>query len=263
MKIDFLNSERVKVGDDEMIFFMHPNTLRDKLIETVEKIGAQKFFSSPEENIKKARENVAEYFFILGLKKISGLDWFLRQPHTSSGRVPTPKAMKLYIDQLMEEKKMSIAEEVKAKEDVWDARKDMDRLLDDATHALAEQTKSLAVAAVDSYDKVWSAGYSNVFLNPEFTEDMLVCESLFSLIDEVERLNDLFFRRISPVSPLDVLFGEDLGWPNLSPIGVVATHFSINGKNGALGIIGPTRLSYPRIIPVLKYFGNLISEVAR
>lgn len=81
MKIDFLNSERVKVGDDEMIFFMHPNTLRDKLIETVEKIGAQKFFSSPEENIKKARENVAEYFFILGLKKISGLDWFLRQPH--------------------------------------------------------------------------------------------------------------------------------------------------------------------------------------
>src|SRR3989337_1603398 len=115
--------------------------------------------------------------------------------------------MKLYIDQLMEEKKMSIAEEVKAKEDVWDARKDMDRLLDDATHALAEQTKSLAVAAVDSYDKVWSAGYSNVFLNPEFTEDMLVCESLFSLIDEVERLNDLFFLRIKlGLSPLLFFF---------------------------------------------------------
>ena len=80
MKVDFLNSERVKVGDDELIFFMHPNTLRDKLIETVEKVGAQRFFSSPEEDVKKVRENVAEYFFDLGLKKDSGQDWFLMQP---------------------------------------------------------------------------------------------------------------------------------------------------------------------------------------
>ena len=29
---------------------------------------------------------------------------FLRQPHTSAGRIPTPLAMKFYIDQLMEEK---------------------------------------------------------------------------------------------------------------------------------------------------------------
>ncbi len=81
MKVNFLTSDRCRVGDEELIYFMHPNTLRDKLIETVEKVGAQKFFSSPEESIKKARENVAEYFLILGLKKISGLDWFLRQPN--------------------------------------------------------------------------------------------------------------------------------------------------------------------------------------
>lgn len=80
MKIDFINSERVKVGDEELIYFMHPNTLRDKLIETVEKVGTQKFFSSPEEDVKKARENVAEYFFVLGLKKDSRQDWFLMQP---------------------------------------------------------------------------------------------------------------------------------------------------------------------------------------
>src|SRR3972149_7736971 len=43
---------------------------------------------------------------------------YLKQPHTSAGRIPTPTAMKFYIDQLMEEKKMSLAEEVKAKEDV-------------------------------------------------------------------------------------------------------------------------------------------------
>lgn len=186
---------------------------------------------------------------------------FLKQPHTSSGRVPTPKAMKLYVDQLMEEKSMSIAEEVKAKEEVWDSRGNIDKLLEEATHALANHTRSLAVATLDESDKVWHSGYKNVFSNPEFT-DSLVCESLFSLIEEVERMNDLFFHKGNPMSPFDLFFGEELGWQNLQPMGVIATRFNIGGKRGALGVIGSTRLSYPRIVPILKYYGSLLEEVA-
>ena len=76
---------------------------------------------------------------------------------------------------------MSLADEVKAKEDVTRGKGDIDRIMDEATHALARQTGSLAVAAVDSYDKIWHAGYANVFQNPEFA-DMMLCESLFSMI---------------------------------------------------------------------------------
>src|SRR3990172_4218401 len=73
---------------------------------------------------------------------------YLRQPHTSAGRIPTPRAMKFYIDQLMEEKQMSVAEEVKAKEEVVGARQDISVLLDEATHELAHITKSLSVATL-------------------------------------------------------------------------------------------------------------------
>lgn len=187
---------------------------------------------------------------------------FLKQIHTSSGRVPTPKAMKLYVDQLMEEKQMSLADEVKAKEEVNKGKGDIDKIMDEATHALAQQTGNLAVAAVDSYDKIWHAGYANVFSNPEFS-DMLVCESLFSMIDEVDRINELLFHQMDPASVLDVMFGEELSWPNLSPVGFVSTHFNIYGKKGALGVVGPTRLSYSRVVPVLKYFGSLIEEATR
>jgi heat-inducible transcriptional repressor len=186
---------------------------------------------------------------------------YLRQPHTSAGRVPSPTAMKFYIDQLMEERQMSLADEVKTKEEVWDARNDLDELLDEATHALAERTKSLAVAATDE-GKVWHAGYANVFVNPEFS-DIRTCANLFSFIEEAQRLHELFFERAMSGSPIDVLFGEELGWPELTPMGVVATHFSARGKKGALGVIGPVRLSYPTIIPTLRYFKNLIEEVSR
>ena len=186
---------------------------------------------------------------------------YLKQPHTSSGRIPTPFAMKFYIDQLMEERQMSLTEEVKTKEEVWDSRKNLDSLLEEATRALAERTKNLAVAATDE-GKIWRAGFSNIFLSPEFS-DIETCSNIFLIIEEVDKMTDLFFHRAVSGSPIDVLFGEDLGWPGFVPVGVVATHFNVYGKNVALGVIGPVRLSYPTVIPILKYFRNLILEVAR
>lgn len=186
---------------------------------------------------------------------------FLRQPHTSAGRVPTPKAMKFYIDQLMEERQMSITDEVKAKEEVWDKRKDIDDLLEEATHALAQRTHSLAVAAMDDGDRVWHSGYANVFLNPEFA-DLEATANLFSLLEEVKRMHELFFERMTGSLPVEVVFGEELGWPGFSPIGIVGTRFNAGGKEGALGIIGPTRLPYSEVFPIVKYFRDLIQEVA-
>jgi len=186
---------------------------------------------------------------------------YLKQPHTSAGRIPTPMAMKFYIDQLMEERQLSLAEEVKTKEEVWDARKDLDSLLEEATKALAERTHNLALAATDK-GKVWHSGYANIFLSPEFS-DIEACANLFSIIEEAERIKELFFEKAISGSPIDVLFGEDIGWPELSPVGMVATHFNVFGTNAALGVIGPVRLSYPTVIPVLKYFRNLIEEVAK
>ncbi|KKQ53349.1 hypothetical protein A2865_03875 [Candidatus Woesebacteria bacterium RIFCSPHIGHO2_01_FULL_39_17] len=185
---------------------------------------------------------------------------YLRQPHTSAGRIPSPKAMKFYIDQLMEERHMSVAEEVKVKEDVSGAKNNLDSFLDEATHALAQVTKSLAVAALDEEDKLWHSGYSYVFENPEFA-DFEATAQLFSFLEEVQRMHELFFRRMTGATPIEVIFGEELGWPGFSPIGVVATHFSAQGKHGALGIIGPARLPYSRVIPVVRYFRDVIEEV--
>ncbi len=117
------------------------------------------------------------------------------------------------------------------------------------------------MGTLDEGNKTWHAGYANLFSDPEFA-DLAVCESIFSLIEEASKMNELFFQRLNPTSPLDILFGEELGWPNFSPVGVVATHFRVHGKNAALGVIGPTRLSYPRIIPIMKYFSSMITEVA-
>jgi len=184
---------------------------------------------------------------------------YLRQPHTSAGRIPSPKAMKFYIDQLMEERHMSVAEEVKVKEGVVGAKDDLDLLLDEATHALSQATQSLSIAALSEEDKVWHAGYAHVFHNPEFA-DLEATTQLFSFLEEFQMMRELFFRRMTGESAVEVIFGEELGWPGFNPIGVVATHFDVRGKHGAIGVIGPARLAYSRVIPIVRYFRDVIEE---
>jgi heat-inducible transcriptional repressor len=185
---------------------------------------------------------------------------YLRQPHTSAGRIPSPRAMKFYIDQLMEERQMSLADEVKVKEDVRIKSGDIGGLLDEATHELSHVTQSLAVCTLDKQDKIWHAGYSHVFESPEFN-DFEATSSLFSFLEEMSQMRELFFRRMTGLSPVEVVFGEELGWPGFDTVGVVGSRFVIGDTQGALAVIGPTRLPYERVIPILRYFRDLIEEI--
>lgn len=236
-------------------------TIIDEYIETAEAVGSEALDKKYNLGVSPAtiRNEMAT------LTK-SG---YLRQLHTSAGRIPSPLAMKFYINQLMEEKQMSLVDEVKAKEEIWDSRANIDQLMVEATHALASRTKSLAIAAIKGLpagrqgkkDRFWQSGHSYIFKNPEFA-DINVCADLFSVLDQMDKLDRLFFASTQGTSPLDVLFGEELSWPGLAPTGIIATHFNVQGKPGALCIIGPARVDYGTVIPILRYFGNMIEEVA-
>ena len=185
---------------------------------------------------------------------------YLKQPHTSAGRVPTSKAMKFYIDQLMEEKHLSLTDEVRAKEEMATYKGDLDGIIDEATHGLAKRTKTLAVTTMDD-GSVWHAGYASLFENPGFA-DLDVCQSVFGLIEEYKKLHELFFERFVYQSPVEVLFGEELGWRFFEPVGIVARRFNVKGKTGVIGVIGPLEFDYPYIIPTVRYFGDLIEELS-
>lgn len=186
---------------------------------------------------------------------------FLRQPHASAGRVPTPVGFKFYISSLMEEKKLSVVDEVAAKEAIWDYRFEFDKLMREVTKALAQRTKNLAVAETGNGD-IYSAGYAHILDMPEFF-DIDVTRNVLELLDEAKRLESIFERAFGE-DPIHVLMGEDLEQEYLKPCGLVFTHFQAGGKHsGALGVIGPCRLNYPQVIPVVRYFGDLIREVTK
>lgn len=183
---------------------------------------------------------------------------FLKQTHTSSGRVPSSMGFKFYINELMQEKKMSVTEEVAAKEKVWDWRNDFSRLIREATRSLAEQTRYLAVSVTDEGD-IYHAGYSNILDIPEFY-DIDITKTILGMLDRLDVLRSLFEKPVSEET-VGVLLGEDLGYEYLEPCGLVFTHFQTPRHKGALGLIGPSRFDFARVIPVVRYYGELISNI--
>ena len=70
------------------IFFAHPITLFNQINKVLDKVGPENFFKSPHEEVKKAREGFAAYFFTLALKKYTERDWWLDQPDQNIKNYP-------------------------------------------------------------------------------------------------------------------------------------------------------------------------------
>lgn len=186
---------------------------------------------------------------------------YLKKTHSSSGRVPTPTGMKFYVNQLMKEKDMSVTEEVAVKESLWDYRNREQRFLKELTKTLADKTKALAVATTNDGD-IYCSGYANILDMPEFY-DIDVTRSLLATIDEFDYFRNLCSSIIDD-EDVHILLGEELGPKLHGPYGFVFTRFQTRmHKNGEVGVIGPTRLDYTYVVPAVRYFGNLVEEIAQ
>lgn len=183
---------------------------------------------------------------------------YLAKPHSSSGRIPTSKALKLYVNELMKERTMSVADEVEAKEKVWDLRTAESRFYRQLTRSLSQKTGTLAVATTEEGDLYFS-GYSNILEMPEFY-DIDITKNLLSLLDDVSHF-DMILKRMESESA--VLFGEEFGQESLRPYGFVFSKFTTRSDHhGSIGVVGPARLRYELIVPCVRYYGHLVSELA-
>ncbi len=185
---------------------------------------------------------------------------FLSQLHTSSGRVPTSMAIKFYVNELMKEKQLSVAEEVNVKSRVWDHRFSHDDLLREATKVLSERTKALCIATT-STGHTYHAGYGHLLNFIEF-ENLEITREVLYLLDSQPRLLEIFGRSATS-NPIHILVGDELGTGLFEPVSCIFADIRIGDQRGSLGIIGPNRQEYDRNIPFVRYVANLVNQIAQ
>jgi len=96
---------------------------------------------------------------------------------------------------------------------------------------------------------------------PEFQDPERIRE-LFSTLEERERLAEVLDSVLAKCE-VSVTFGADLDDPGLRHCAVVAAPYGGDRGDparGALGVIGPSRMDYARIIPLVRYCSRLVTE---
>lgn len=183
---------------------------------------------------------------------------YLNKSHSSAGRVPTPVAMKLYVNELMKERDLSVADEVSAKEKIWNSRDKLDQMLYQITRVLADKSNALAIALHDDYH-LYHSGYANLLQMPEFY-DIKVMRHVLQLIEEEQMLEEIFESSTSE-NLVQVVYGPELGNANLSPVGIIYMTFNVEGQPVHIALLGSSRFDYPYVIPMMKYVRKLIKEI--
>lgn len=62
---------------------------------------------------------------------------YLEQPHTSAGRIPSPKGYRLYVNELMEQQRLSLAETERINQSLQIKMEEMDRVISQAGRAVS------------------------------------------------------------------------------------------------------------------------------
>jgi len=132
-------------------------------------------------------------------------------------------------------------------------RAKMDRLLADAI-----EFARLALLESEHPDVVVE-GTAAVLSRPELND-----------VDRVRRLLGTFENKAGLVRMLSqlidgpgvrVVIGNDSDLTSDLDFSLVATTYGVGDQTGAVGIFGPSRMQYQRVIPLVDYFGERLSQV--
>jgi heat-inducible transcriptional repressor len=107
--------------------------------------------------------------------------------------------------------------------------------------------------------EVWYEGISYLLAEPEFVrtdraQDLLRCfEQRRVLVDIADAIKEH--------DGVQVLVGEENPVPALRDCTVVATQYGRGKAAGVIGVVGPTRMRYDRVITTIQYLSALMTEL--
>ena len=118
----------------------------ENYIETAEPVGSKTIAESSGLDISSAtiRNEMAD------LEELG----YLEQPHTSAGRIPSPKGYRLYVNELMDDYRLSIQETQRINQALHLKMAELDRVIDQAGRIVSQLTQYPAFALSSGMERV-------------------------------------------------------------------------------------------------------------
>jgi heat-inducible transcriptional repressor len=147
------------------------------------------------------------------------------------------------------------------KGEIQSRREDMERELDTLTARLVEAGLATTVGPADSRQLI-VRGQANLLDDLKAAEDLERIRLLFSDLETQTDVIDLL-SRAEGGEGVRIFIGSENKLFSLSGSSMIAAPFRDGSQKivGVLGVIGPTRLNYARIVPMVDYTAKVISRI--
>lgn len=110
-------------------------------------------------------------------------------------------------------------------------------------------------------EALYVEGTETMVEKPEFQRDLEALRRMFRALDEEAQLINLLTDCISARGELAVLIGGESPFTAETRSAVVVTAYRSGDRLlGALGVIGPRRIDYPRVIPIVEELGRYVTR---
>ena len=178
---------------------------------------------------------------------------FIFSPHTSSGRIPTCKGYRKFVDNFLDfekdKKKITRVFEKKLEE------KKISRLeneIFDIVALLAEITGEVSFATLPK-KRTFYLGISKILKKPEF---ILSPEKSSEIVEVLEGGDEFIdFLESLPLSPkeIKIIIGEENIIPQIKSCSLLFCQYQKYNYSSFLGVIGPTRMKYGLIHAAIDF----------
>jgi heat-inducible transcriptional repressor len=126
---------------------------------------------------------------------------------------------------------------------------------------MISQALSLSRQALqnDEGEELYIDGTSQILDYPEFAEDVEKIRVLFKAFEEKHHLINLLDQTLDSQG-VQIIISPDEHFPEMQ-LSLVASSYQLNrAPVGSLGVIGPMRMDYARLVPIVQYTASMVTE---
>ncbi len=108
-------------------------------------------------------------------------------------------------------------------------------------------------------DRLLTAGTQNLLTYPEFG-DLERIRGVIELVENEDIIIHLLESQAGTDENIKVLIGSEIGNEMMDDYSIVLTNYMRGSARGSIGLIGPKRMNYPKMMSILAYFSHLLSK---
>ncbi len=142
----------------------------------------------------------------------------------------------------------ALAQEMATERDQYDELRRRVKVMIDAAAAGSEGRPGMVIE-----------GQGQLFDRPEFSDAEKI-RGYLRTFEERERLLELLDRTIF-AGGFQVLIGSEANLGDVQDISVVSASYGAGSSTGTLGVIGPTRMDYAKVVPLVGFTARMMSRV--